>query len=60
MAGELARIARERHVTGIVIGLPALARWREQLAGSVVNRLLRESAGADIHVVPHHAPYSRE
>lgn len=55
VAGELARIAREHHVTQIVIGQPARPRWHELLASSVVNRLLREPTGADIHVVPRHA-----
>lgn len=54
VAAELARIARERHVTQIVIGQPAHGRWRELVVGSVVNRLLREPTGADIHVVPQH------
>jgi two-component system, OmpR family, sensor histidine kinase KdpD len=54
VAGELARVAREHHVTQIVIGQPTRPRWRELLAGSVVNRLLREPTGADIHVVPQH------
>jgi two-component system sensor histidine kinase KdpD len=51
VAAELARIARERHVTQIVIGQPTRSRWQELLVGSVVNRLLRASTGADIHLV---------
>jgi two-component system sensor histidine kinase KdpD len=53
VAKELARVARERHATQLVIGAPNRPRWRELLFGSVVNRLLREPTGADIHVVPH-------
>ena len=53
VAGELARVAREHHVTHLVIGAPSKPRWRELLFGSVVNQLLREPTGADIHVVPH-------
>src|SRR5262249_33982839 len=54
VAAELARVARERRVTQIVIGQPARGRWAELLGGgSVVNRLLRLPTGADIHVVPH-------
>jgi two-component system sensor histidine kinase KdpD len=49
---ELARIARERHVTQIVIGQPARSRWSELWRRSVVNELLRAPTGADIHVVP--------
>ena len=44
VAAELARIARARHVTRIVIGQPSRSRWHEFVFGSVVNRLLRESA----------------
>jgi K+-sensing histidine kinase KdpD len=49
---ELARVARERHVTQIVIGQPGRSRLRELVFGSVVNRLLRLPTGADVHVVP--------
>ncbi|SRR5579875_658622 len=52
VAATLARIARERHVTQIVIGQPTKGRWQEMIFGSVVNRLLRMNIGADIHVVP--------
>ncbi len=51
---ELARIARERHVTQIVIGQPSRSRWSELWRRSVVNELLRAPTGADIHVVPRH------
>jgi two-component system sensor histidine kinase KdpD len=49
---ELARVARDRHVTQIVLGQPTRGRRYEMLFGSVVNRLLREQLGADVHVVP--------
>jgi two-component system sensor histidine kinase KdpD len=55
VAVELAGVARERHVTHIVIGMPARGRWHELLFGSVTNRLLRQPTGADIHVVRQHA-----
>jgi two-component system, OmpR family, sensor histidine kinase KdpD len=60
VAVELARIARERHITRIVIGQPARSRWHELIHGSVVNRLLRESIGADIQVVPDRAPHLQQ
>jgi two-component system sensor histidine kinase KdpD len=56
IAALLAGIARQRHVTRIVIGQPSRSRWHEFLFGSVVNRLLRESTGADIQVVPERTP----
>jgi two-component system sensor histidine kinase KdpD len=52
IAAALARVARERHITQIVIGQPTRSRWHYLLYGSVVNHLLREPIGADIHVVP--------
>ena len=52
IAAALARVAREQHVTQMVIGQPTRSRWLDLLYGSVVNRLLREPIGADIHVVP--------
>lgn len=52
VAAELARIARERHVTQIVIGQPRQNGWRALPRGSVANRLLRAPTGAGIHIVP--------
>jgi two-component system, OmpR family, sensor histidine kinase KdpD len=54
IAAALAQVARDRHVTQLVIGQPARGRWYEFLRGSVVNRLLRQQLGADIHVVTKH------
>lgn len=52
IASALAQVAREQHVTQMVIGQPTRSRWHYLLYGSVVNRLLRQPIGADIHVVP--------
>jgi len=52
IAAALAQVARERHITQIVIGQPRRSRWHNLLYGSVVNQLLRYPTGADIHVVP--------
>lgn len=56
VAAALAKIARARHITRIVIGQPSRSHWHELIFGSVVNRLLRESIGADIQVVPERTP----
>ena len=56
VAAALAKIARARHITRIVIGQPSRSHWHELIFGSVVNRLLRESTGADIQVVPERTP----
>jgi two-component system sensor histidine kinase KdpD len=57
-AATLAGVAREQHVTQIVIGQPTRSPWQELLRGSTVNRLLRAATGADIHVVPQRATKS--
>jgi two-component system sensor histidine kinase KdpD len=51
VATELARVARERNVTRIVVGHSARSRWYELLHGSVVNKLLRALPDVDVHVV---------
>lgn len=51
VAATLARIARERHITQIVVGQPARNWWKERLGSSVLNRLLQARTGADIHIV---------
>lgn len=53
VVAELERIARERHVTQMVIGQPGRSRRSEFWRRSIVNRLLRLPLGADIHIVPH-------
>jgi two-component system sensor histidine kinase KdpD len=52
VARELARLARERHVTQIVIGQPSTSRLGDLLFGSVASQLLRQHLDADVHVVP--------
>jgi two-component system sensor histidine kinase KdpD len=51
VATELARLARVRNVTRIVIGHSARSWWSELLHGSVVNKLLRAVPDVDVHVV---------
>jgi two-component system, OmpR family, sensor histidine kinase KdpD len=52
IAAALARVAREHHVTQVVIGQPTRTPWQEFWRPSVVNRLLRLPLGAAIHIVP--------
>jgi two-component system sensor histidine kinase KdpD len=51
VATALARVARERNVTRIVIGHSAHGRWYELLHGSVVNKLLRAVPNVDVQVM---------
>lgn len=52
VAKALAGLARDRHVTQIVIGQPLRSRWFQLFSRSVANELLRLPTGADIHIVP--------
>ena len=52
VAPALAALARDRHITQIVIGQPARMRWLPIGRRSVVNVLLRLPTGAEIHIVP--------
>lgn len=52
IARTLVKVAKERHITQIVLGLPSRSRWEEILRGSIINRLLRLDVGIDIHLVP--------
>jgi two-component system, OmpR family, sensor histidine kinase KdpD len=52
IAHALVEVARQHHITQIVLGQPTRQRWEELLRGSTVNRLLRLSSDIDIHLVP--------
>ena len=45
--------ANVRHITQLVLGLPARKRWEELLSGSVINRVLRLNREMRIHLVPY-------
>jgi two-component system sensor histidine kinase KdpD len=60
VATELARLARARNVTRLVVGHSARGRWHELLHGSVVNKLLRELPDIDINVIAHPEAEVRE
>ena len=51
VATELARVARERNATRLIIGHSSHGRWYELIHGSVVNKLLRALPNVDVHVV---------
>lgn len=52
VAQVLVEIAKERHITQLVLGQPARSRWEEFLRGSVINRVLRLISEMDTHLVP--------
>lgn len=51
IADEILAYAVRHNITKIVVGKPALPRWREWLRGSVVDELIRRSGEIDVHVV---------
>ena len=52
IARALLRVARENHVTLLVIGKPLGPAWRERLrGGSLLDKLMRADCGLDIQVI---------
>jgi two-component system, OmpR family, sensor histidine kinase KdpD len=53
VADEILAFARQKNITKIVVGKPEMPRWREWLAGSIVDELIRHSGAIDVHVIRH-------
>ncbi|HEY0753123.1 MAG TPA: universal stress protein [Ktedonobacteraceae bacterium] len=53
IARALIAEAHARHITQLVLGLPARTRWEELLSGSVINRVLRLTQNMRVHLVPY-------
>jgi two-component system sensor histidine kinase KdpD len=51
VADELIGCARKNNVSKIIVGKPALPRWREILFGSVVDDTIRKSGAIDVYVI---------
>ena len=49
----LKSFARDARATQLVVGKSARSRWFELRHGSVVDRLIRETPGVAVHVLPH-------
>ncbi|WP_078382196.1 universal stress protein [Sutcliffiella halmapala] len=47
----IAEVAREKHITQIILGQTAQSRWEQIAKGSIVNTLLREIPFIDLHVI---------
>jgi two-component system, OmpR family, sensor histidine kinase KdpD len=53
LARALLRVARENHVTQIVLGGSQDSRWKHFYnGGSLLDRLMREGDAIDLHVIP--------
>ena len=53
VAGTIADYARANNFTHIIIVQPPRSIWRELLQGSLAQQLIRQAAGASVHVVGH-------
>jgi len=47
----IAEVAREKHITQIILGQTAKSRWEEIAKGSIINILLREIPFIDLHII---------
>ncbi|GAA0382292.1 universal stress protein [Bacillus horti] len=47
----IANVAREKHVSQIVIGQSPRTRWEEILRGSIINEILNQIEFIDVHIV---------
>lgn len=47
----IADVAREKHVTQIVIGQTPKSRWQEMLQGSIINEIMNQIELVDLHIV---------
>ena len=47
----IAEVAREKHVTQIILGQTAQSRWEQIAKGSIINSLLREIPFIDLHII---------
>jgi len=56
VAAGLGRFAAETSATQLIVGKSARSRWFELRHGSVVDRLVRETRGIAIHVLPLEEP----
>lgn len=51
VAKVIAEVAREKHITQIILGQTAQSRWEQLTKGSIINSLLREIPFVDLHII---------
>jgi two-component system, OmpR family, sensor histidine kinase KdpD len=47
----IAEVARDKHITQIVLGQTAQSRWGQMTKGSIINTLLQEIPFVDLHII---------
>ncbi len=50
-ADIIIEVAKSKHITQILLGQSARTRWEEITKGSIVNAIMRQTNGIDIHIV---------
>lgn len=51
VAKVIAEVAREKHITQIILGQTAQSRWEQITKGSLINVLLKEIPFVDLHII---------
>ncbi|WP_425458098.1 universal stress protein [Bacillus rubiinfantis] len=51
VADVIAEVAREKHITQIILGQTAQSRWEQLTKGSIINALLRKIPFVDLHII---------
>ena len=52
----LVTFAKAQHATQIVLGTSHRSRWTEWTRGSIINRIVRDAKGIDVHVIATDGP----
>lgn len=52
IAATILRTAAERNAAQLVLGRPLRHRWKELPRGSIVDRIISESKGTELHLIP--------
>ena len=51
VAGEVAKVVREKHISQVVFGRSAQKGWRRYLYLSAIHKFLRDAPPVDVHIV---------
>lgn len=51
VAGEVARVVRDKHITQVVFGRSAQKGWKRYLYLSAIHKFLRDAPPVDVHIV---------
>jgi len=51
VAGEVAKVVREKHITQVVFGRSAQSGWKRYFYLSAIHKFLRDAPAVDVHIV---------